>query len=75
MLYIEDAQADKETVPVFKLADLTKMFSARLKQLGMCLSGLKNNTPKEPNCHTFPKTCKHIKKVGTSFLCLVMMLV
>ena len=43
VLYIEDAQADKEIVPVFKLADLTKLYSARVKQLGMCLSGLVNS--------------------------------
>ena len=47
------------------------MYSAHVKQLGMCLSGLVNSTHLR---NRIIATCKHIKKVGTSFLCLVMML-
>ncbi|KAK3104423.1 hypothetical protein FSP39_001776 [Pinctada imbricata] len=32
--YIEETRYDKETIPVFKLSDLTKMYENRLKQLG-----------------------------------------
>ena len=42
--YIEDARTDRETVPIFKLADLVKMYSARVEQLGTCLSGRVNST-------------------------------
>ena len=42
--YIEDAQADSEVVPIFKLADLVKMYSIRLKQLGTCSHGHVNST-------------------------------
>ena len=34
--YIEDAHADNEVVPIFKLADLSRMYSTRLEQLGTC---------------------------------------
>ena len=42
--YIEDAQADTENVSIFKLSDLTKMYSTRLEQLGTCQSGRANST-------------------------------
>lgn len=42
--YIEDARADNEVAPVFKLADLIKMYSARVKQLGTSLDGRVNST-------------------------------
>lgn len=42
--YIEDAQADSEIVPIFKLADLVRMYSTRVEQLGTCLSGRVNST-------------------------------
>ena len=42
--YIEDARADSETVPIFKLADLTRMYSTRVEQLGTCSSGRVNST-------------------------------
>ena len=42
--YIEDARADNEIVPIFKLADLIRMYSTRVEQLGTCLSGRVNST-------------------------------
>lgn len=42
--YIEDAREDSENVPVFKLADLVRMCSNRVEQLGTCLSGRVNST-------------------------------
>ena len=42
--YIEDAQADSDIVPVFRLADLVKIYSARVEQLGTCLHGRVNST-------------------------------
>ena len=42
--YIEDAHAGNEVVPIFKLADLSRMYSTRLEQLGTCLHGRVNST-------------------------------
>lgn len=42
--YIEDAQADSDIVSIFKLADLKRMYSTRVEQLGTCLSGRVNST-------------------------------
>ena len=42
--YIEDTRADNEIVPIFKLADLIRMYSTRVEQLGTCLSGRVNST-------------------------------
>ena len=42
--YIEDAREDSEIVPIFKLADLVRMYSNRVEQLGTCLSGRVNST-------------------------------
>ena len=42
--YIEDTRADNEVVPIFKLADLSRMYSTRAEQLGICLQGLVNST-------------------------------
>ncbi len=42
--YIEDARADNEVVPIFKLADLSRMYSTRVEQLGTCLHGRVNST-------------------------------
>ena len=42
--YIEDTRADNEVVPIFKLADLSRMYSTRAEQLGICLQGRVNST-------------------------------
>lgn len=42
--YIEDARSDNEIAPIFKLADLCKLYSMRMKQLGSDLSGRIHST-------------------------------
>ena len=42
--YIEDAQADSDIVPVFRLAEVVKNYSARVEQLGTYLHGRVNST-------------------------------
>ena len=42
--YIEDTRAENETVPVFKLKDLVRMYSTRVEQLGTSLNGRVNST-------------------------------
>lgn len=42
--YIEDARADSEIVPIFKLADLVRMYTTRVEQLGTSLGGRVNST-------------------------------
>ena len=42
--YIEDTRADNEVVPIIKLADLSRMYSTRAEQLGICLQGRVNST-------------------------------
>jgi len=44
VMYIEEARLDDSTAPVFKLADLGKMFSARLQQLDPSPRGRVNTT-------------------------------
>ena len=42
--YMEDSALDGDTVPVFKLSDLIKLYMERLKQLGVEVSGRINST-------------------------------
>ncbi|KAG7164295.1 hypothetical protein Hamer_G003449 [Homarus americanus] len=42
--YTEDAHTDTEAVRVFKLADLTRMYTTRLEQLGTSVSGSVHST-------------------------------
>ena len=42
--YIDDARIDSHVAPVFKLADLTSLYSNRLKQLGTVLPGRVHST-------------------------------
>ncbi|RUM46949.1 MAG: hypothetical protein DSY80_01385 [Desulfocapsa sp.] len=42
--YIEESRSTGVTAPVFKLADLGKMFATRLQQLGVCLHSRVNTT-------------------------------
>jgi len=42
--YIEEAQMEEEVAPVFKLADLIKLYSRRLEQLGLPNEGRPHST-------------------------------
>ena len=42
--YIEDTRADCNTAPIFKLADLARIYCNRVEQLGAPLSGKFNST-------------------------------
>ena len=48
--YIEDAHADNEVVPIFKLADLSRMYSTRLEQLGTCRVNSCNQPERQDPC-------------------------
>ena len=42
--YMEESALDEDTVPVFKLSDLIKLYTERLRQLGFEVSGRINST-------------------------------
>ena len=41
---MEESALDEDTVPVFKLSDLIKLYTERLRQLGVEISGRINST-------------------------------
>ena len=44
LAYVEDAQTDESVAPVLKLADLVKLYTARLEQLGVKQQNRLNST-------------------------------
>lgn len=42
--YIESSRSESDVIPIFKLADLAKMYSTRLGQLGVAIEGRVNTT-------------------------------
>ena len=60
--YLEEFREDREGVPVFKLVDLAKLYSAKLQELGIAASSKINTTRlKERLLGVFPDLSAHIQ--------------
>lgn len=72
--YIEDARTDTEAVRVFKLADLTRMYTTRLEQLGTSISWCVHSTDFRNRLLSYFPDLQLTKKAVMSFLLLMRML-